>query len=207
MTLLQHSAALANEDKGDDVIFTGGGQKALPHDQLIVQIAASQDKEAFRMLFAHFAPRLKTYLSNLGANGERAEDLAQEAMVAVWQKANLYRPEKAAASTWIFQIARNKFIDQMRRQKYPEVQVEDHLNELVADDETDAPVALDRMSSRVSEAMGALSDVQREVVELSFFEELSHSQIAERLELPLGTVKSRIRIAFEVLRKELGDYK
>ena len=207
MTLLQHAATLANEDKGDEVIFTGQGPKAQSHDQLIVQIAARQDKEAFRVLFTHFAPRLKTYLSNLGMTGERAEDLAQEAMVAVWQKAHLYRPEKAAASTWIFQIARNKFIDQMRRQKYPEVQVEDHLNELVAEDETDAPVALDRMSSRVADAMGALSEVQREVVELSFFEELSHSQIAERLDLPLGTVKSRIRIAFEVLRKVLGDYK
>ena len=207
MALFQCLDAACRKTRGGQPILTGEDRAALPHEQLIVDVATRRDREAFKLLFAHFAPRLKTYLSNLGLPGDGAEDLAQDTMVTVWQKAQLYHREKAAASTWIFQIARNKFIDLMRKQKYPEVDVDDHLQEMVAADETDVPLVQQRASHRIAGAMEQLNPAQREVVELSFFQELSHSQIAERLDLPLGTVKSRIRIAFEILRKELGDFK
>lgn len=208
IAVLHRSKALAAEETtGEEPILTPQGDATSSHGRLLAEIAANRDREAFKVLFAYFAPRLKTWLSNLGMPAERAEDLAQDTLVTVWQKAHLYRPEKAAVSTWIFQIARNKFIDQRRKHKYPEVEVEHYVNELVAADETDAPLRQERISKGVSRALARLNPAQREVVELSFYEELSHSQIARRLQLPLGTVKSRIRIAFELLRKELGEYK
>ena len=207
MALVQRLNSACRETTGGQPILTSEDRAELPHEQLIVDVATRRDREAFKLLFAHFAPRLKTYLSNLGMAGDGAEDLAQDTMVTVWQKAQLYHREKAAASTWIFQIARNKFIDLMRKQKYPEVDVDDHLHEMVAPDDTDVPLVQQRASQHVARAMEQLNPAQREVVELSFFHELSHSQIAEQLNLPLGTVKSRIRIAFDTLRKELGDFK
>ncbi|HKI74108.1 MAG TPA: sigma-70 family RNA polymerase sigma factor, partial [Pseudomonadales bacterium] len=83
-------------------------------------IAKSRDRAAFSSLFGYFAPRIKTYLMQSGVGQERAEDLVQETMVMAWRKAALYQPEKAAVSTWLFQIARNKLIDHLRRYKYPE---------------------------------------------------------------------------------------
>jgi RNA polymerase sigma-70 factor (ECF subfamily) len=178
---------------------------ALPHEELVARIAAARDRAAFKQLFAYFAPRLKSYLISLGLDSEKAEDLAQDVMVTVWQKAEQFDPAKAKLSTWMFRIARNRFIDLKRRQKYPEVDADDHLKEFAAPETTDEPVIAGQASLRVRQALTALRPNQRQVIELSFFEELSHSQIAERLALPLGTVKSRIRIAFQTLRKELGE--
>lgn len=175
------------------------------HETLIVLVARDRDKSAFKQLFGYFAPRLKSYLMNLGLGAERAEDVAQDVMVTVWQKAEQFDASKAKLSTWMFRIARNRFIDLKRRQKYPEVDADDHLKELVAPEQTDQPVMAGQTATRINKAMVILKENQRQVIELSFFEELSHSQIAERLDLPLGTVKSRIRIAFQALRKELGE--
>ncbi len=175
------------------------------HEALIVLVARDRDRGAFKQLFGHFAPRLKSYLMNLGLGAERAEDVAQDVMVTVWQKAGQFDASKAKLSTWMFRIARNRFIDLKRRQKYPEVDADDHLKELVAPEQTDQPVMAGQTATRINKAMVILKENQRQVIELSFFEELSHSQIAERLDLPLGTVKSRIRIAFQALRKELGE--
>lgn len=175
------------------------------HEALITRVARDRDRAAFKQLFGYFAPRLKSYLINLGLGAERAEDLAQDVMVTVWQKAEQFDASKAKLSTWMFRIARNRFIDLKRRQKYPEVDADDHLKEFVAPEQTDEPVMAGQTAARISKAMVTLKDNQRRVIELSFFEELSHSQIAEQLDLPLGTVKSRIRIAFQALRKELGE--
>lgn len=91
----------------------------------VVAIAERRDKEAFKILFAHFAPRVKAYLLKNGAPPTTAEDLAQETMVAVWRKAALYDPSKATAATWIFTIARNQRIDAIRREKRPEIDPND----------------------------------------------------------------------------------
>ena len=173
------------------------------HIRLMGRITETRDKEAFRELFDHYAPRVKSYLLRFKMNAELAEDLAQEVMITVWRKADLYDPGKAALSTWIFRIARNRFIDQTRKQKYPEVDAETHMANMAAPEQTDQPVITRQIGRNVQIAMAALGNDQRQVIELSFFEELSHAQIADRLSLPLGTVKSRIRLAFKVLRNEL----
>ena len=134
-----------------------------------------------------------------------AEDLAQETMLAVWRKADRFDPAKAAASTWIFAVARNLRIDALRRDKRPEIDPDDPL--LVAEPEpaADRTVEAGETEARVRAVLDELPEEQRHVVALSFFDELSHSEIAERLGLPLGTVKSRMRLAFARVRSALGD--
>jgi len=178
----------------------------LSHEQLVPLIANNKDKQAFRILFEYFAPRIKSYLLNFKIADQKAEDLTQEVMIMLWRKAEKFDPTKAKLSTWLFRIARNKFIDQVRRQKYPEVNADDHITSMIAPEKTDHNLNEKQDSGRIQRALTALNDDQRNVIELSFFKELSHSQIAEETGLPLGTVKSRIRMAFQTLRKELGDY-
>ncbi|SDE00950.1 RNA polymerase sigma-70 factor, ECF subfamily [Kordiimonas lacus] len=179
--------------------------KNLTHEQLMTRVAEQRDKSAFKLLFVYFAPRLKAHLMSMGVTAEVAEDLMQEVLIKVWRKAHQFQSDKAKLSTWMFRIARNAFIDYRRRAKYPEVNADDHLHHMQADDETDRPVMEGQTAERVSKAIEALKPKYKEVIHLSFFEELSHSQIAERLELPLGTVKSRIRLAFGAMRSELGE--
>ncbi|GHF11547.1 RNA polymerase sigma factor [Kordiimonas sediminis] len=176
------------------------------YESLVMRVAEHKDKAAFKELFLYFAPRVKAHLVKLSMDPRLAEDLAQDVMVKVWRKAGQYNPAKARLSTWIFTIARNSYIDQVRKQKYPEVNADDHLGEMVADEKTEKPLEQKQTAARVNNAMKHLKPEQVEVIQLSFFEELSHSEIAERLQLPLGTVKSRIRLAFKTLRKELGEY-
>lgn len=175
-------------------------------EALAQKVAQQQDRVAFKALFAHFAPRIKSFLLKQKVSDEVAEDLTQEVMVTVWQKAHMFDPGKARLSTWIFRIARNKFIDRIRRQKYVEVDVDNHIQSMEASEKTDEPVIQNQDKARILKAMEQLKPDLRAVIELSFYKDLSHSQIAEKLQLPLGTVKSRIRIAFQKLRVELGDF-
>ena len=177
------------------------------HEEMVVQIAENKDRSAFRALFDHFAPRLKSYLIKLGLTGDRAEDVAQDVMVTLWQKAAQFNPEKAKVSTWIFRIARNRHIDIIRKQKYPEVNADNHMVNMVAPEKTDEPLEGAQTANLIKLAMATLKNNQQDVIKLSFFEELSHSEIAERLDLPLGTVKSRIRTAFQTLRREIGEFR
>jgi len=172
----------------------------------IVRIAETQDREAFIALFAHFAPRVKAYMMRSGASSDIAEDLAQEALLMVWRKAQRYDPAKAGASTWIFTIARNLRIDALRKERRATLDPDDPTL-FPAGNDTDAHSEMERRQSddRVRQAMARLPQQQREVVQLSFFDELPHIAIAERLNLPLGTVKSRIRLAFNKIRDTLGD--
>jgi RNA polymerase sigma-70 factor, ECF subfamily len=171
---------------------------------MIGAIAARADRGAFAALFGHFAPRVKSYMLRLGADPRLAEELAQETLLAVWRKAAAFDPAKAAASTWIFTIARNLRIDAVRRDRRAEPL--DDRNEEVDDDPTpyDA-LAAAQSEGRIREALMALPPEQAEVVRLSFFSDKPHSEIAEELGLPLGTVKSRLRLAMGRLRDLLGD--
>lgn len=166
----------------------------------IVSVAATRDREAFARLFAHFAPRVKAYMFRFGGNPETAEEMAQEAMMQVWRKAHLFDPAKAAASTWIFTIARNLRIDRFRQRKH--IEVDDSDPTLIVDEDplADDVVNRDQEAVLVKAAMEELPADQKVVVELSFFEDCSHSEIAERLDIPLGTVKSRLRLALGKLR-------
>ncbi|MAL58187.1 sigma-70 family RNA polymerase sigma factor [Brevundimonas aurantiaca] len=173
-------------------------------DRLIEAVAMRRDRDAFARLFDHFAPRLKAYLMKAGATAGAAEDFAQDAMLTVWRKAELFDRTKAHAATWIFTIARNRRLDVLRqdarRLPLPEIDL--------AQDEPEQPdtvVLAAENAARLKAAMARLSPDQIEVLRLAFFQDNAHSEIARRLELPLGTVKSRIRKAMIKLRTLLDD--
>lgn len=176
------------------------------HDDLIEAIAETQDKAAFQQLFEHFAPRLKSYLLKLGADPAMAEDVAQEAMVMVWRKAASFDRRQAGASTWIFTIARNKRIDRLRRERRPEFDPEDPGLVPAAEPAPDRSLQDGQARRRIQSAMHALPDEQADLVRRAFFDDESHSRIAEESGLPLGTVKSRIRLALTRLRHEMKDF-
>lgn len=173
-------------------------------EALVTAIARSADRTAFRELFQRYAGRIKGFLMKGGARGDEAEEIAQDVMVTIWRKAASFDPDKAGAATWIFTIARNRRIDVIRRERRPEPDPEDPLYK--PDDPMTPQQALagQERDRRVREALDDLSDEQRQIVRLSFFIGLSHGEIAQKLDIPLGTVKSRTRLAFARLRSALG---
>lgn len=168
-------------------------------------VATSQDRDAFANLYRQFAPKVKRYMVRQGADDATADDLAQETMVQLWRKAALYDASKAAPSSWIFTIARNLRIDRLRKQKFYEVELADqHIDAENKESTSDRPA--DHFDSiRLAEMVECLPPDQAEAVKLSFFEGLTHAEIGQRLGLPLGTVKSRLRLAFGKLRTAIGE--
>lgn len=168
-------------------------------------IARDKDKAAFKALFQHFAPRVKAYMLKLGTENSLADELAQETLLMVWRKAEQFDRSKAAPSTWIFTIARNLRIDAFRKLNRPELDPEDPALVPEAEEAADDRVGRLERAGIIREALKDLSEEQAEVIRLSFFEDKSHSVISEELGVPLGTVKSRLRLAFGRIRKRLGD--
>ena len=164
----------------------------------MTRIASSQDKAAFAELFGHFAPRIKGFLIKSGANATLAEECAQEVMVTVWSKAQLFDPARASVPTWIFTIARNKRIDALRRERRPEP--EDLTWGPEAEPEQADVLALQQESEILGRALQDLPAPQRDLIQKAYFGDMSHSEIAEQTGLPLGTIKSRIRLALDRLR-------
>lgn len=177
----------------------GSSHDAFMHDRLIEAVALRRDREAFAQLFSYFAPRLKAWLIKSGATPGAAEDFAQDAMLTVWRKADLFDARKARAATWIFTIARNRRLDMLRRDARPLPTPE---IELVGEEvcRPDDLLAMSQDAERVRDALSRLKPDQVEVLRLAFFMDSPHSEIARRLDLPLGTVKSRIRNAMIKLR-------
>ncbi|WP_461518845.1 sigma-70 family RNA polymerase sigma factor [Porticoccus sp.] len=173
---------------------------------MLAELGQSRGRQLFIQLFRHFAPRIKGYIIRLGLTEATAEELTQETMLSLWRKAHLYNRDKAAASTWIYTLARNQSIDWMRKQKYPEYDLESwHRDEGEPLQESEAEQSI--VSDRVALAIHQLPDNQAQVIYMSFYEGRTHSEIAERLSIPLGSVKSRIRLAAEKLKLALGgDY-
>jgi RNA polymerase sigma-70 factor (ECF subfamily) len=175
---------------------------------LVSAIAKRQDRAAFSALFEFFAPRIKAFMLRSGASEAGAEELAQETMLAVWRKAALFDPASAGAAAWIFTIARNLRIDARRRERRGGmIETSDVEIEFQIDDspQPDALLATTQSEERVRSALTKLSDDQMRVVELSFFEEKAHAEIAQALNIPLGTVKSRLRLAMGRLRNLLSE--
>jgi len=172
---------------------------------LVLAVAERQDLKAFLALFQHFAPRIKAYLRRQGADAAMADDLAQEVMLKIWRNAASYDPAKASPATWVFTITRNTRIDVLRRVRRPEVDMEDAA--LVRDPAplADEAVAGQERERRIRRALRVLPAEQAAVVHLSFFQHKPHAEIAEHLKLPLGTVKSRLRLAFARLREALRE--
>ncbi|MBY0380649.1 MAG: sigma-70 family RNA polymerase sigma factor [Xanthobacteraceae bacterium] len=176
-------------------------------ESLVFLIATQRDRDAFRELFEFYAPRINTMLARSGAPADLAEDLAQETLITVWHKAKVYDPARATVSAWIFTIARNLRIDRFRRDRRAKLH---EVYELVQPENTpspEEPFEAAEQESLVREAMQNLSDEQVRVVELSFFEGRAHGDIAKMLGIPLGTVKSRLRLAMQRLRNFLGENK
>ncbi len=170
----------------------------------LAAVAESRDHAAFASVFAYFAPRIKSYLLRATRDPTLAEELMQETMLLVWRKADQFDPSKASASTWIFTIARNLRIDALRRERRPEFDPNDPA--LLGASELPADQSILRQESEESlrEAITKLNIDERRLLELSFYDDLSHSAISKQLGLPLGTVKSRFRLAFAKLRAALG---
>jgi RNA polymerase sigma-70 factor (ECF subfamily) len=172
---------------------------------LVRAIATRRDREAFKDLFNFYAPRIKAMLMRGGAADEIAEDLAQETLIAVWRKADSYDPGKATVSAWIFTIARNLRIDRFRKDRRAQLHQVYELMLPAAEDPPDVPFEAVERESRVRAALQGLPEEQVRVVELSFFEGSAHGDIARKLGIPLGTVKSRLRLAMARLRDFLGE--
>lgn len=172
---------------------------------LLCEVAERQDREAFARLFAHFAPRIKRHLMQGGSPEVQAEELAQETLVAVWRKAALFDPTQAAVSTWIFTIARNLRVDSLRRRQGIESQDEAFDFDALTADQPSAEEQLhaSRLNERLRGALAQLPPEQQQVLRLSYFDEEPHARIATELGIPLGTVKSRVRLAVAQLRRLL----
>jgi RNA polymerase sigma-70 factor (ECF subfamily) len=172
---------------------------------LIVTIATHQDRAAFETLFGHYAPRIKTLMMRRGVSPNAAEDLAQETLIAIWRKASQFDPARATASAWIFAIAGNLRIDSLRRDQRAQRYTTDESMLPDNPDQPDELALINEREQRVRSAIKLLPDEQVQVVRLSFIEGRAHGDIADALKLPLGTVKSRLRLAFRRLRETLGD--
>jgi len=166
----------------------------------LIAVARRADRDAFARLFRHFAPRVKAYLMRLGADDAAAEDLAQEVMLIVWRRAPTYDPSLAGVGTWIFTIARNRRIDALRRRPRLPDDVDDPLLRPTPAPSPDAVAAAQQWEEKVAAAIGNLPAEQAEMLRLAYFDDRSHTDIAAALKVPLGTVKSRLRLAIGRLR-------
>jgi RNA polymerase sigma-70 factor (ECF subfamily) len=178
-----------------------GDREHLEH--LLKQVAAKRDRECFASLFDYFAPRIKSFMMRKGVTSELAEDLVQETMVAVWTKAALYSPEKGTVSTWIFTIARNLRIDRARRESSAHFTDIDDFDTASDDPASDERLNRAQEDGYVARALAQIPAEQREILILSYVEDVPQSEIAARLRMPLGTVKSRMRLAYKRLKKLL----
>ncbi|MFC6440417.1 sigma-70 family RNA polymerase sigma factor [Bowmanella sp. JS7-9] len=180
-------------------------------EMLLIAIAQQRDQAAFRQLFNAVGGRLKGYAVKSGANDKDADELVQETMLLVWRKAHLYDPTQASALTWLFTLLRNKRVDLLRRNKHNLISADDlYLEPESAQSEHDAEplqqeIESDRNQHIVRNLLQHLPTEQRIILYKVYFEGKSHSEISDELALPLGTVKSRLRLAlskFEVLARQ-----
>lgn len=166
-------------------------------------VARNRDRAAFARLFDHFVPRIEAWLVRSGADSGTAEEVTQDVMVTLWRKAELFDPRKSSVTTWLYRIARNRRIDLLRRNRVDFVDPLDNAYEPSETPDFDRVLDLQDREDQVRAALSALPQEQLAIVRLAFFDGLSHSDIAAQTGLPLGTVKSRIRLAFTRLRRVL----
>ncbi|MBM3546354.1 MAG: sigma-70 family RNA polymerase sigma factor [Alphaproteobacteria bacterium] len=175
-------------------------------DDLVLKVGRGRDREAFISLYKHFAPRVKAYLLRLGADDTAAEEATQETMLSLWRRADSFDPSQAGAGTWVFTIARNRRIDLIRRERRPEA--DESAAEQVADpaEPADQAIAAAERDKRVRVALEVLPREQAALIEMAYYQDLTQTAIAAKTGLPLGTVKSRFRLAFARLKRVLeGD--
>jgi len=195
-------AALHVTDLSDDL---APGRLIDAHKVLIAKIAANRDREAFGSLFAYFGPRVKTFMLKAGADHALAEDLVQDVMMTVWRKVELYAAERGSVSTWIYTIARNARIDRLRRNSSRPYEDINELEMASGEESAEDKTIAGQQAERITLAMAGLPQEQREIIELGYMHDMAQSKIAAKLGLPLGTVKSRMRLAYVKLKVELED--
>lgn len=188
--------------RGFGKVTTSDSTKRLEWIAQLEAVRDRQDKAAFAELFRHFAPRVKAFLMKSGSTPDFAEECAQEVMTTIWRKAHMFDGSKASVSTWIFTIARNRRIDMIRKNRRPEP--EDLPWGPEAEPEPDDVLALQQDTEQLGQALAALPEKQRRLIERAYFGDLTHSEIANETGLPLGTIKSRIRLALDRLRHAMG---
>jgi RNA polymerase sigma factor (sigma-70 family) len=179
--------------------------KANELDDLLTAVATARDDQAFAELFDHFGPRVQAQMLRQGLAPFAAADVAQDVMETIWRKAHLFDPSKSAAATWVFRIAQNRRIDIGRRSREHSLAIENFFGIPDPADACDDCIDMVQREAHVHAALDSLPQEQLTLVRLAFFEGLSHSTIAERMKLPLGTVKSRLRLAYDRLRRILQD--
>ena len=170
---------------------------------LLLAVRDHGDRAAFAALFRHFAPRVKGFLMKSGADAALAEECAQDVMATLWQKAHLFDPAKASVATWVFTIARNRRIDALRKSRRPEPEDLDWAQGGEAPDQADV-FAAEQEARELGRALQALPAAQKELIERAYWGDRSHGELAAETGLPLGTIKSRIRLALDRLRREMG---
>lgn len=169
---------------------------------LLIAVRDRQDKVAFAALFRHFAPRIKAFLMKSGANAALAEECAQDVMATLWQKSHLFDPARASVATWVFTIARNRRIDALRKSRRPEP--EDLPWGPAAEPDQSEALELQQETDRLAAALAQLPPKQRALIERAYYGDLTHREIAAETGLPLGTIKSRIRLALDRLRHHMA---
>ncbi|WP_241970594.1 MULTISPECIES: sigma-70 family RNA polymerase sigma factor [Idiomarina] len=179
--------------------------------ELLAKIAESRSRAAFSELFSHFAPKLQAYGTRQFGNEQTAMDLVQETMTNVWHKAHLFKPDRGSPSTWIFTIARNIRFDLLRKNKKRKDDISaDELWPILAEqnDNLDDGYALDNdvLMQEIAHYYGQLPDAQREVVEKIYIEGKSQQEVSDSLGIPLGTVKSRTRLALKKLKELIVEH-
>ncbi|MGD8325729.1 MAG: sigma-70 family RNA polymerase sigma factor [Sphingomonadales bacterium] len=168
--------------------------------RLVADIATKRDKQAFAALYRHFAPKLKAFALKQGLSAGVAEEIAQETMIQLWRKAASFDENKASVSTWLFTILRNKRIDYLRREARPDLDHDEWRLMAEAPEQPDEHAEQAQDKSQIASMLKSLPEEQKQVLHLAYFKELTHAEIAEELDLPLGTVKSRIRLALGRMR-------
>lgn len=197
--LVPMTAKISNEENMDK---SNGGNR---YSDLLCRAGKLRDKDAFAKIYDYYAPRIKSFLMRGGLSADIADELAQETMLTVWHKAESFDPKQAAASTWIFTIARNKKIDYLRKYNRPDP---DQNDPLVAGEQPvmpDQDIQTEEQENALSKAIKDLPEEQSFLIQKSFFEDKTHSEIAQETNIPLGTVKSRLRLALERLRHSVKD--
>ncbi len=189
------------QDKVFSVLKPAAKDKELTF--LIGRIASFKDKTAFSELFKLVGPRIKGYLMKLGSSDVAAEDILQEVMLTVWRKSETFDRSKAAVSTWLFTIARNKRIDMLRKEIRPQLDPLDPMLSPNQEAAADDIYGSNQEAMKISKAIEQLPTDQAVLIKMTYYEDKSHSIIADELKMPLGTVKSRIRLASTRLRKLL----
>jgi len=184
-------------------LMNDNSKKLSTWDELLVRVGRDHDKSAFAELFDYFAPRVKSFLLRFGTDMSLAEEIAQEAMIMVWRRAETYDPRQSAASTWIFTIARNKRIDRLRRENRPLPDMTDPAVMPESIETGEIQVARMQQEKKIRHALKNLPEEQAKMIFSAYYEEKSHREIAEESGVALGTVKSRIRLALNRMRAQI----